>query len=553
MRRLLLDPALRITALYLVVATMWFAISDQIMGRIARDLEHLVWLETCNAWLFVAATAILLYFERRQADRHSRQLAAVVASTEDAIVGATSDGTITGWNHGAERLYACSAKEAKGRPISILFASQAPGTLSEILVPLRHGTPIQRDEFINDPGAGRKTWLSLHLFPIRDAAGHLTGISATVRDITRRKEYAEVLRQQAQIIDQIHDAVVSTDLDGHVTSWNRGAERLYGYTANETIGKHIGFLYPPEEHEFLQNEVIAPLFREGDHEIEVRMLRKSGELFHAHLSLSLLRDDSGVPRRMIGYAIDITKRKRAEAAMRMAEVGELASGLVHEVRNPLNAMRMQIAIMQDGLNQPDTEGIALATSQLRCLEREVFRVQELANDFLAYGRPSPDHPEPINVYEAVASIADFVRPELEECGVSLEITGGDKDDLVVNMDAAKLRQVVLNLVVNARQAMGRGGKVTLAVGRSSPSEASITVKDTGCGIPRDELDRVFEAFYSTKGDGTGLGLAIVKQTIEAAGGRVQVESDVDVGTCFRLYLPLFERSDAGTRRAESAP
>jgi PAS domain S-box-containing protein len=551
MRRLLLDRAVRITVLYLVVAAVWFLVSDQVLVRLAEDSEQLVWLETCNAWLFVAVTAVLLYFERKRADAESRQLAAIVASTEDAIVGASADGLITSWNHGAERLYGYSAREAIGRPISILLTSDDTGTLGEMLDALSRGHTVQRDEFIGDPVRGRRAWLSLRMFPIRDGAGRLTGVSATVRDVTERKEYAEALRQQAQIIDQIHDAVVSTDLDGRVTSWNRGAEKLYGYTMAETMGKHVAFLYPAEEHEFLQSEVIDSLMRKGDHEIEVRMVRKTRERFHAHLSLSLLRDDNGRPTRMIGYAIDITKRKMAESAMRMAELGELASGLVHEVRNPLNAMQIQMAIMRDGLSEPEAGGIELAASQLECLEKEVLRVQELANDFLAYGRPSPDHPEPIDLGEAITSIADFVKPEFDQIGATVEVRG-ERGSLFANIDPAKLRQVLLNLVVNARQAMSNGGTLTLSAKRVAGNEACISVQDTGCGIPPDKLDRIFEVFYSTKDEGTGLGLAIVKKSVEAAGGRIEVESRVDVGTCFRVYFTLAEEMHPSVMNGRSA-
>jgi PAS domain S-box-containing protein len=131
-----------------------------------------------------------------------------------------------------------------------------------------------------------------------------------------RKQAEEALRQQAQIIDQIHDSVVSTDLDGRVTSWNKGAERLFGYRAKEALGKHISFVYPEDEHEFLQKLVIKPLKEKGEHEVEVRMRRKSGEDFFAHLSLSLLRDGEGSVVGMIGYSMDITERKRAELALR---------------------------------------------------------------------------------------------------------------------------------------------------------------------------------------------------------------------------------------------
>jgi len=131
-----------------------------------------------------------------------------------------------------------------------------------------------------------------------------------------RKLADEALQQQAQIIDQIHDSVVSTDLEGRVRSWNRGAERLFGYSAKEALGKHISFVYPEDQHEFLQQEVIKSLKKKGEHEIEVRMRKKSGEDFYVHLSLSLLRDREGSVAGMIGYSMDITDRKRAEDMLR---------------------------------------------------------------------------------------------------------------------------------------------------------------------------------------------------------------------------------------------
>jgi PAS domain S-box-containing protein len=137
---------------------------------------------------------------------------------------------------------------------------------------------------------------------------------AAVRKDRRLAE--EALGKQAQIIDQIHDSVVSTDLDGQVTSWNKGAERLFGYRAKEALGKHISFVYPEDEHEFLQKQVIKPLKRKGEHEVEVCMRRKSGEDFFAHLSLSLLKDAGGSPTGMIGYSVDITQRKAAENMLR---------------------------------------------------------------------------------------------------------------------------------------------------------------------------------------------------------------------------------------------
>ena len=401
---------------------------------------------------------------------------------------------------------------------------------------------------------GTTAWLSLTISPIHDAGQKVIGFSATARDITHRKQTEDALRVQAQIIDQIHDAVVSTDLEGYITSWNRGAGKLFGYTAEEMLGGHVRRLYPDDQHGFLQDEVIAPLKGKGEHEVEVRMRRQSGEEFYASISLSLLRNDQGVPTGMIGYSMDITERKRAEKAMRMAEVGKLASGLVHEVRNPLNAMRMQIAVIRNKLKRPDADNLRLTITQLERLEHEVLRVERLASDFLTYGRPGSEKSENVDLYCVAADVVEFIKPEFEQTGVRVKLEGhGGPGQLVVRVDRDKLRQVLLNLAENARQAMAEGGHFTLRCERTSDHEVRITASDTGCGIPEQRIPLAFEAFYSTKDEGSGLGLPIVKETVEAAGGRVRVESEVGRGTSFEIYLPLADGGAVGsvTRGMES--
>ena len=153
-------------------------------------------------------------------------------------------------------------------------------------------------------------------FPIPGPDGKPAGVGTVFSDITEHKLAEDALRKQAQIIDQLHESVISTDLEGQVMSWNKGAERLFGYAAEEALGKHISFVYPEDQHEFLQNHVIAPLKEHGEYEVEVLARHKSGEDFNAHLSLSLLRDAENSVTGMIGYTIDITARKRAETEIR---------------------------------------------------------------------------------------------------------------------------------------------------------------------------------------------------------------------------------------------
>jgi PAS domain S-box-containing protein len=370
--------------------------------------------------VFVAVTAILLYFERRHADRRCHHLAGVVDSTNAAVIGATPEGIITSWNRGARELYGYSAEEANGRPTSMLIPPERHDDFAIILDKVKSGTPINNYETVRLRKDGTKVPVSLIVSPIRSTTGQVTGMSA--------------------------------------------------------------------------------------------------------------------------IAHDITEFKRAHRALQMAEVGQLASGLVHEIRNPLNAMRMQIAVIQDSLDDPNE--IDLAKTQLQKLENEVLRVRRLANDFLAYGRPARNKPERIDLLVLITSVVDFLRPEFARGGtqISVEIRGG-ADGLTVYMDRDQLRQILANLAENSRQAMAGGGMLTITCDCPTQNRLRIQMRDTGCGISPEKLPRIFDAFYSTKDDGTGLGLAFVKKIVEAAGGTVYADSEVGRGTCIEIRLPIADQAD----------
>lgn len=255
---------------------------------------------------------------------------------------------------------------------------------------------------------------------------------------------------------------------------------------------------------------------------------------------------------VVGWGLIARARRRDEADARrdhLAEVGKLAGGLVHEIRNPLNAMRMQIAVMRGKLKRLHGEDVEAASNQLSCLESEVLRLQNLATNFLTYGRPPTDKLQEFNAVEVLHDVAEFLRSEFEQPGmhIDLEIDPGLEDATIV-MDRGKLRQVLLNLAENARHAMSEGGTLTLSLARDSDGWLRFTVADTGCGIPRERLAHIFNAFFSTKDDGNGLGLSIVKRIVESTGGTISVESEVDRGTCFTIRFPTATR----TKRPEVA-
>lgn len=206
-----------------------------------------------------------------------------------------------------------------GRTLREILPEQADDLEPIYRQVIESGETLENLEFSGtnsaQPGIQR-CWL-LSLYPFCDDNGAVVGVNVMVQEITERKQTEAVLRQQAQIINQIHDSVISTDLNGYVTNWNQGAERLFGYSASEALGQHISLLYPtPQMQDVLQDQVIEPLLRQGEHEVEVQMQRKSGETMDALLLLSLLRDEKQIPIGMIGYSMDITSRKQVEAALR---------------------------------------------------------------------------------------------------------------------------------------------------------------------------------------------------------------------------------------------
>jgi PAS domain S-box-containing protein len=331
--------------------------------------------------------------------------------------------------------------------------------------------------------------------------------------------------------------MVLADLEGRITYANQAFVKLWGYDREEEVVGRMNTELATSADQVQQ--IMEATRTSGGWAGESIAKKKDGTPLDIQLSVTMVADSDNTPLCTMASFLDIGDRKRVEQSERMAEVGKLASGLVHEVRNPLNAMRMQIAVIRNKLKDPHHENMSMAITQLGRLEHEVLRVQHLANDFLAYGRPASDNPQAIELHWLLSDIAEFVKPEFEQIGVHVDVTkGADSAELAVCMDLSKLRQALLNLIENARQAMVNGGELRLRCDKPANQEARIRVCDTGCGISQERLPRIFEVFYSTRDEGAGLGLAIVKRTVEAAGGRIAVESEIDRGTCFEIYLPL---------------
>ncbi len=549
MKRIWNDRAARLTLVYVVAASSWMLFTNQLLAHLARNLQLLGWLDTYNAWFFIAFTAPLLYLERRQADRGLKLLATIVTASDDAILSGTLDGKITSWNRGAEAIYGHTAGEVVGRPLSFLLPvdEDARAALGEVLARIGRGERIRHLEALHRRKNGEPVDIALSVSPITDPSGQVTGLCAVGRDVTRHRRMERQLRESERRLSTLISnlpGMVYRRLDDEAWTMeyiSQGSLPLTGHAPADFTNGRISYreLIHAADREPIHGEIRRSLDMGAPFQLTYRLLTPTGEVRWVWEQGRGISGADGTPQAIEGFVVDVTTRRQAEQALRMAEVGKLASGLVHEIRNPLNAMRMQVAVIRGKLNQMTDDGGGLAGQILESLDQEVLRIERLASEFLAYGRPVSDKAETIEPSAIVQDLAEFVRPELAQDGIEVVTADGPgAAELQVKMDESKLRQVLLNLLENARQAMPEGGRLTLGCARDPLAGVRIQVTDTGGGILPENLERVFDVFFSTKSAGTGLGLAIVKQTVEAAGGRILVDSQVGEGTRFEINLPL---------------
>ena len=375
-----------------------------------------------------------------------------------------------------------------------------------------------------------------------------------------RTHLAETLKHSGRIyqlmVESVSDyAIFMLDPNGYVASWNRGAEAIKGYTADEIIGQHFSIFYRSEDiatgHPQYELEVAT---REGRFEEERPRLRKDGSEFWANVVITAVRDDDGT---LLGFAKvtrDLTERRKTEQqaidnARRLAEsvsANVAKSGFLtamsHELRTPLNAIGGYTELLTLGLGGPITP------EQMEYLER-IRRSQQhllgIVSDLLNFSRIEAGHLtydiRPISLSEVIAGVVPLVEPQAEARAVALETDIADADCLALG-DRAKVDQVLLNLLSNAIKFTGAKGTVRVACGREEDT-ATLEVIDTGTGIPADKLEAIFEPFVqlgrslSSAHEGTGLGLAISRELARAMNGDLTVSSEVGSGSTFTFTLP----------------
>ena len=381
-------------------------------------------------------------------------------------------------------------------------------------------------------------------------------------DITERKESEELVRDQADMLNRAHDSIVIRDFkDKRIIFWNKGAQRIFGWTEAEALGRNIEDLIYIDPKE--RAEGLKVLLEKGEFRGELKQRTKDGRDLIGEVRVSLIRNDDGTPRAVLSIGTDITEKKKLETqllrAQRLESIGTLASGVAHDLNNILTPILMCSEALR---HDPAPEDIP---STISLIEESARRGASIVKQVLTFARGVEGERvliKPSHLIEEMVDIAHKTFPKV------IDINARYPEDLwSIQADPTQLHQVLLNLAVNARDAMPTGGALTFAAENFFVDEhyAAMTadaekgpyivlrVSDTGSGMPRATVDKIFDPFFTTKdvGKGTGLGLSTALGIVKSHGGFISVYSEISKGTTFKLFLPA-TMSDEDLRKSEAS-
>ncbi len=524
------------------------------------------------------ATQSALDRKSQELEESLAMMSATLEATADGIVATDAEGRITGFNEQYLQMFRLERALVEGRDhrrvvahvsaqledpdafrarVEEIYRASPSDSFDELH--MRDGRVYERFskvQLVNEQQVGR-------VWSFRDVTAHVQA-QEQLRTLNQRlgrrvEERTDALRkserQFLQLVLGIEDvAIYMIDPTGHISTWNPGAERIKGYTSEEVVGKHFSIFYTQEDRDKGMPELaLETAARKGKYEAEAWRVRKDGSRFWANALVDAIRDPSG---QLLGFAKitrDMTEwramQEQLHQAQKMEAIGQLTGGVAHDFNNLLTVI----------LGNLDTIG-RLAPAQDGRLKRAVDqamrgaqRAATLTQQLLAFSRRQPLNPKPTEVNRLVSGISELIRRTLNE-NIAIETVLG-AGVWRIEIDAHQLESALLNLAVNARDAMRSGGKLTLETANAHLDEryaanyaeivpgqyVVICVSDTGTGMSKDVIGRAFDPFFTTKpiGEGTGLGLSQVYGFVKQSGGHIKLYSEVGEGTTVKIYLPRY--------------
>ena len=495
---------------------------------------------------------------QRSAEEANARLAAIVSSSADAIVGKTLEGIVTSWNTASERIFGYPEAEMVGQSIFKLIPEELHPTERVLLERIGRGEVVEFSETERIRKDGEKIYIAVTVSPIRNTLGQVVGASSIKRDITERKQAAEALaRSQERLQLALWAARMGTwqwDVGSNALTWDEGLCQLYG------VGVGAVALYDqffqrvhPDDRMFVAASVQNAIENTGTLEHEFRILLPDGRVRWLADHGRVVRDGSGQLLYLTGVSIDITDRRQMEERLRQSQrmdaVGQLAGGIAHEANNMMSVV---LGCADYVLQRSDLH--PAVRDDVDQIWRAATRTARITQQLLAFSRRQVLQPQVLDLNSTISNLEPILSRTLgETCGLRLHLLSSLGP---VRADPGQLEQVLINLTLNARDAMPSGGSLTIETATAMLDEtygvkkslrtlrqgqyAVLIVSDTGHGMDRGTLAQIFEPFFTTKavGQGTGLGLSTVYGIVKQTGGYIWVYSEPELGTTFRIYLPV---------------
>jgi PAS domain S-box-containing protein len=476
---------------------------------------------------------------------NASRLTAIVQSSEDAIISKNLDGTIYSWNPAAEKIFGYTAEEAIGKNITIIVPDELREVEAGIIARVKMGESINHYQTIRRKKDGSRITIALSVSPIKDQNGNVIGISKIARDISDKNSIEEKQARLAAIIDSSDDAIVSKDLNGIITSWNRGAEKIFGYTEKEAIGKHISFIIPPR---LIDEEThIIGQIRKGEKvsHFETIRLTKDGSEINISLTVSPIKDSNG---RIIGaskIARDITEKveldkQRRLLTKRLQELNhykdEFMAMASHELKTPLTVIKANLQVLEQKMKGDNRLDFVNKTL------KQVNKLSELISDLLDVSKIQSGKLElnmtRFNLVPFLSEIIENIQQTSPDHHIHFE---APVENITITADADRMEQVIINILTNAIKYSPNAPQISVSVSLKGTS-ALVEVKDGGIGISGDNIDRVFTRFFRVRGlastfSGSGIGLYISSEIIKRHGGEIWVESEEGKGSTFYFTIP----------------
>jgi PAS domain S-box-containing protein len=499
----------------------------------------------------------------------------LIAGISDyAIYMLDPSGHIASWNAGAQRFKGYQPHEILREHFSRFYTPEDQATdlpARALAQALEHGKYEAEGWRVRKDGT--RFWAHVVIDPIYDEQRNLLGYAKITRDVTERKKAEDALRESEQrfrlLVQGVTDyAIYMLSPEGTVSNWNVGAERIKGYSYDELVGSHFSRFYTDEDRERgLPARALGTAAREGRYEAEGWRVRKDGTRFWAHVIIDAIHGEEG---ELLGFAKitrDLTEKKRTEEALEQAQlalfqsqkmesIGQLTGGVAHDFNNLLSVLASGIEVL--GMSRQGSSDAKTLDSMRRAIDRGATLTQQL----LAFARQQPLQPETRSINRLISGFESVLR-RAGHTGIEFEFNLDPQAGSAV-VDGARFESALLNLVVNARDAMPEGGRLSIDTAQLTLQEGEVpglapgpyvctSVTDTGTGMTPETVQRAFEPFYTTKetGKGTGLGLSQVYGFIKQSGGEVVIQSTLGEGTTIAIYLPAVTSQDREVAHGES--